>query len=178
MPTTSNPTHPASRKRRLRKRKMIKVSQLLKTVPTADGELDRDRMRQLVFGDPAARALLEGITHPLIRAARDDWMARQEVAGEELVVAEIPLLFETGMQDEFDVVVLVDADASLRRERMVATRGLDPAEADRIIGSQMDPARKRALADHVLENRGSMTELRAAALALLARLRGEPELTS
>ena len=134
------------------------------------GTLDRGRMRALVFADAAARARLEAIVHPLVRELRGVWTQerrREEVA---LVVAEIPLLFETGTEREFDVVVLVDAPEEARLERLVRGRGLGEAEARRIMAAQTDPARKRAAADFVIENDGSLEELEDEAARVLAEL--------
>jgi dephospho-CoA kinase len=136
-----------------------------------DGELDRDRMREIAFRDPEARRDLEGILHPAIRALRDEWMDERRAEGALLVASEVPLLYELGMEDEFDVVVVVDAPEELREERLVRDRGLDPAEARRLIASQGNPEAKRERADYVLENSGTEDDLRRAALALLGRIR-------
>lgn len=135
-----------------------------------DGSLDRARMRQRVFRDPRARARLEGILHPRIAALRDRWLAERRAAGDPLVVVEIPLLFEVGLEDTVDLVVLVDAPPEIRLERLVRARGLEPEEARRLMASQLDPAAKRARAHHVLDNSGTLAELHRAAEELLARL--------
>lgn len=137
----------------------------------ADGALDRAAMRDLVFREKGARERLEALLHPRIDQLRRSWMKARELEGAALAAAEIPLLFEAGLQGDFDVVVLVDAPAELRLERLVRERGLDPLEARRIMDAQMDPNGKRALADVVLENGGSLEELRASALSLLGELR-------
>src|SRR5688500_11629028 len=82
-----------------------------------DGTLDRAALRAKVFEDEAARLRLEGIVHPRISALRAEWMSARRAEAHALVVAEIPLLFETGQDREFDVTVAVDApvDARLRR---------------------------------------------------------------
>ena len=138
-------------------------------VVSPDGALDRAAVRAIVFRDAGARLRLEAILHPRIDALRREWMAAREREGVPLVVAEIPLLFEVGMEAAFDVVVLVDAPPSVRLERLIA-KGMEPDEARRIMDAQMDPERKRPRADHVLENDGSEEELRERALALLADL--------
>jgi dephospho-CoA kinase len=136
-----------------------------------DGELDRDRLREIVFRDPEARRDLEGILHPAIRALRDEWMEDRRAEGASLVASEVPLLYELGMEDEFDVVVVVEAPEPLREERLVRDRRLDRAAARRLIESQGDPLAKREKADYVLENVGTEEGLRRAALALLVRIR-------
>jgi dephospho-CoA kinase len=137
----------------------------------SDGTLDRARLRSLAFGDDEARDRLEGILHPVIRVLRAEWMEERRRAGDPLVVSEIPLLFETGGEREFDVVVLVDAPADVRMERLVRSRGLEEAEARRIMDAQMDSAPKRAAADIVIDNEGSLEELDAEATRILEELR-------
>lgn len=142
-------------------------------VVAPDGTLDRAALRATVFSDPDARRRLEAILHPLIAAERGRWLAARRGDGATVVAAEIPLLFEAGLASDYDVTVFVDApeEARLRRALADRRRGLDEAEARRIMASQMDPAGKRRLADHVLVNDGTPEELRRRALALLAELR-------
>ncbi|HEV2736733.1 MAG TPA: dephospho-CoA kinase [Longimicrobiaceae bacterium] len=136
----------------------------------ADGALDRAALRRIVFEDPAARAHLEEIVHPAVYALRAEENRLAEERGERLVVADIPLLFEVGMADEFDVVVLVDAPEEERLRRLVEDRGLDPEEAVRMIDAQMPAELKRARADLVIENAGSPAELEARAREAWAEL--------
>lgn len=132
----------------------------------AEGRLDRGALRALVFADPAARRELEAIVHPEVARLRAEEYGRLADAGARVAVADIPLLFEVGLQEEFDLVVLVDAPEAVRRERLVRHRGLTPEEADRMIAAQMPPAEKRSRADRVIENDGSLAELEARAAAL------------
>lgn len=123
------------------------------------GEVDRAALRRIVFADPQARSQLEAIVHPAVAALRDEEYDAAELRGERIVAADIPLLFETGMADEFDVLVLVDAPSQLRLVRMVRERGLGVEEASRIIAAQMPAELKRARADVVIENGRSLPEL-------------------
>ena len=123
------------------------------------GSLDRAALRQIVFADPEARARLESIVHPAVASLRDDEFRAAAERGERLVVADIPLLFEVGMADEFDVVVLVDAPEETRLMRLVGDRGLAPEEARRIMAAQMPAELKRARADVVIENTRSLGDL-------------------
>ncbi|HLL47742.1 MAG TPA: dephospho-CoA kinase [Longimicrobiaceae bacterium] len=141
----------------------------------ADGELDRAALRRIVFEDPEARARLEEIVHPAVYALREEENRLAAERGERLVVADIPLLFEVGMADEFDVVVLVDAPEEERLRRLVEDRGLDPEEAVRMIDAQMPAELKRARADLVIENAGSPAELEARAREAWAELAGRAE---
>src|SRR5690606_41911174 len=94
---------------------------------------------------------------------RGEGLRRLERAGARIVVSDIPLLFEVGLEDEFEVVVLVDAPEPVRLERLVRDRGLARDEAQRMIAAQMPSAAKRARADIVIENAGSIEELEASA---------------
>jgi dephospho-CoA kinase len=133
----------------------------------ADGSLDRAGLRDQVFRDHGARSRLEGILHPRIGSLRDRWMDLQRKGGTSLAVAEIPLLFEVGLEGGFDVVVCVDAPEDLRRERLVENRGLEEAEARRVMAAQMPSEEKRRRAHFVLENGGTREELQEKSLALL-----------
>ncbi|MEQ1858219.1 MAG: dephospho-CoA kinase [Longimicrobiales bacterium] len=136
-----------------------------------DGTLDRARMRGLVFSDPAARDRLERILHPLVAERRARWVDERRRAGEALIVSEIPLLFEKGLESDYDVTVLVDAPETVRLERLVRLRGLDAAEARLVMAAQMDPARKRAAATWVIDNAGTTAELERAAARVLSSVR-------
>ncbi|HEY0020318.1 MAG TPA: dephospho-CoA kinase [Longimicrobium sp.] len=127
------------------------------------GALDRAALRQIVFADPDARARLEAIVHPAVAALRDEHFRQAQARGEKIVVADIPLLFEVGMADEFDVVVLVDAPEEVRLARIVADRGLDEDEARRMIATQMPSELKKARADVVIRNAGTLGDLQDAA---------------
>jgi len=141
------------------------------TVVAADGTLDRTHLRDVVFADEERRRTLERILHPRIRELRARWMEEMRAAGASLVVSEIPLLFETGTQDDFDVTVLVDAPSELRRERIQRDRGLSVDEADAIMAAQMDSERKRSAADVVIDNAGTLEELQDRADRVLSDLR-------
>jgi dephospho-CoA kinase len=132
-------------------------------VLAADGTLDRAALRSIVFDDEEERRALEAIVHPAVAALRAEEHRRARERGDAVVVSDVPLLFEVGMEGEFDRVVLVDAPAELRRERLVRDRGLAAEEADRMIAAQVPAEQKRARADLVIENAGSPDELRAAA---------------
>ncbi len=146
-------------------------------VLAADGGLDRARLRALVFSDPEARVRLEAILHPIIWRLRDQWLAERRSEGATLVVSEIPLLFETGRQVDFDVVVFVDSSEPVRLARMVEHRNVDSREGQRIMAAQMDPSSKKALSHHVIVNDGTLDELHGEADRVLAELRRRGEAT-
>ena len=140
-----------------------------------DGTLDRARMRARVFSDPAARERLEKILHPIIRDLREAWVRERRAEGSPLVVSEIPLLFETGGERAFDLVVLVDAPREERLVRLMRSRGLQRDEAERIMGAQMDPAAKRSAAHIVIDNDGSLERLEAEASRVLGELQARSQ---
>lgn len=146
-------------------------------VLAADGTLDRARMRRIVFSDPDARRRLEEIVHPVVRLLRDRWMTARAAEGHRLAVAEIPLLYETGGERDFDLVVFVDAPEHVRLERLIAHRGLDEPGARALMASQLDPVDKRGRADRILENDADRDTLNQRAGDLLEdlRIRAEKE---
>lgn len=135
-----------------------------------DGALDRAALREIVFADPEARARLETIVHPAVAALRDEAYRETAAAGAPLAVADVPLLFEVGMADDFDVVVLVEAPEAERLRRLVEDRGLDADEARRMIAAQMPSELKAARADHVVPNDGTRGDLEDRARDLWRRL--------
>jgi dephospho-CoA kinase len=132
-------------------------------VLAADSSLDRVALRERVFSDPAELEALNRIVHPEVSRLRDELLADARRRGERMVVCDIPLLFERHLADEFDRIVLVDAPRPARLERLVRDRGLAEAEAMSMIAAQMPAELKRARADHVIDNVGSVAELTATA---------------
>jgi dephospho-CoA kinase len=139
----------------------------------ADGTLDRAALRRIVFADPAERAALDAIIHPEVARRRSGAVAAAEASGAPIVVCDIPLLFEAKLENTVDAVLLVDAPASIRRERLLRDRGLTPEEADGMIAAQMPSELKRARADYIIENAGSRDELIAQVDALWSALRAK-----
>ena len=128
-------------------------------VLAANGSVDRAALAKLVFSDAAARADLNAIVHPLVRAAA----AAQEAAaaGFPIVVHDIPLLVETAQHTEFDVVIVVAATPEVQLHRLIELRGLSRADADARLAAQASLADRIAVADHVIDNNGSLADLRA-----------------
>ncbi len=126
-----------------------------------DGTLDRARLRRRVFNDAVARDALNAIVHPAVRRLRDEAVASARTRGDRIVISDIPLLFEVGLEHAFDGVILVDAPESMRLERMVHDRGLSAADAQAMIDAQWPSDRKRAGATWIVENDGSRAELAA-----------------
>ena len=143
-------------------------------VLAADGSLDRPALGALVFTDPDARARLEAVVHPHVRRLAAEREAAAAVRDPDAVVVhDIPLLVETGQAGSFGMLVVVHAPAALRRERLVGTRGLSPADADARIASQISDEERLAVADVVLDGTGSDSDLAGQVDRLWERLSAE-----
>lgn len=124
-----------------------------------DGHLDRAALRRIVFADTAQLEALNAIVHPEVERLRDRLASQARARGDRIVVADIPLLFEKHMADRFDRIVLVDAPRPLRLERLVHDRALRETEAMDMIAAQMPADLKRARADFIIENAGTLAAL-------------------
>ena len=124
-----------------------------------DGSLDRAALRAKVMGDAAALAKLNALVHPAVQRRREALLDEAWKRGDEIVVNDIPLLFEALDPKQFDVVVLVDAPVPLRHARLRAMRGLSALEADQMIAAQTPSAQKRKASDYVIDNEGDLEEL-------------------
>ena len=125
-----------------------------------DGVLDRPELRQVVFGDREQLEELNAIVHPEVERLQRERIAEARAAGARVVVSDIPLLFEKHLADQFDAIILVDAPRPVRLERLVRDRGLHEAEAMDMIAAQMPAELKRARSDFVIDNTGSIDDLR------------------
>lgn len=133
----------------------------------ADGTLDRDRLGAIMFADPAARARLNAIVHPLVAAATAQRFAA--APADAIVVHDVPLLVEVGLASAYDAVV-VAASPGTQLDRLVQLRGLSPADAQARIAAQAPLADKVAVASHLIDNNGSLAELDARVRTLWAAL--------
>jgi dephospho-CoA kinase len=127
-------------------------------VLTGDGALDRPALAGLVFGDPAARARLDAVVHPLVRARAAELVAA--APADAVVVQDVPLLVETGQAGSYDLVLVVETDLATRVARLV-DRGLTAEDARARIASQATDEQRRAVADVVLRNDGDRDALAA-----------------
>ena len=149
-----------------------------KDVLKEDGSLDRAALRQIVFADQSELDALNRIVHPGVTRLRDREIAQARERGDPSVVCVIPLLFERNIVEEFDAIVLVDAPRPVRLERMVATRGMEATDAMNMIASQMPAELKRARADYVIENSGSLQDLERDVNALWSSLQRDAQRTN
>jgi len=122
-----------------------------------DGRLNRSRLAEIVFADPLARRDLERIVHPAVRARAVELERAADAAA--VVVHVIPLLVETGQQQNFDFVVTVDVDQETQVQRLIARNRFSRAEAESRIAAQATREERRAAADVVLDNTGSVAQL-------------------
>jgi dephospho-CoA kinase len=129
-----------------------------------DGQLNRSRLAEIVFADPLARGDLERIVHPAVRARAVELERAADAAA--VVVHVIPLLVETGQQQNFDFVVTVDVDQETQIQRLIARNRFSRAEAESRIAAQATREERRAAADVVLDNTGSVAQLREQIAAL------------
>ena len=138
-----------------------------------DGSLDRPKMRELVFNDPAMKELLESGTTAVVVNELAAAMESCEQAGEAVAFASIPLLFESGMEAAFDESWLVTADMDVRIRRLRERDGLTDEMIYKIIANQMPEEEKLARATRIIDNSGSLDELYQALDDELARLTSE-----
>ena len=127
-----------------------------------DGSLNRERLGEIVFGDPALRTRLNEIVHPLVR----EWMAAAERAAVlatpppgPVVVHDVPLLAESRGRAGFDVVIVVDVPSEVQLERLVRLRGMAPEQARARMAAQASREQRLAVADVVIDNSGSLDDL-------------------
>ena len=137
-----------------------------------DGSLNRSKLRRLITEDAQERQVLEQLTHPEIWRLLDDKVAAIESRQEDaVVVVEVPLLIEVGMQDQFDIVVLVEASVALQKGRLMARDSSSAADAQALIGIQMATEEKRPHADYIVENGGTVAETQAAVQSIYDEIR-------
>lgn len=129
------------------------------SILAADGMIDRAALRRIVFSEPQELEQLNAIVHPEVERMLGALVQQARQRGDRLVVCDIPLLFERRMTDAFDRILLVDAPRPVRLERLVRERGLRETEAMAMIVAQMPAELKRARADFVIDNVGSLTQL-------------------
>jgi len=136
-----------------------------------EGGLDRRRMGELAFADPAARRRLEAITHPAIRGAMAAEVGRLSALGHPLAFYDVPLLFEVGLEAELDAVVVIWTPRQAQLERLSRRDRLAPAEAEARLAAQLSLEEKAARADFVVANDGPLEALWDKADRLLGDLR-------
>jgi len=140
---------------------------------TSPDGVDRAELGARVFGDDAAIKRLEAIVHPAVGEERAAFLARH--GGDDMVVFDVPLLFETGGDRNVDVVVVVSADAATQQERVLARPGMSRERLADILTRQTPDAEKRARADHVIATDCPMDQTRAAVRRVIACVRANQD---
>ncbi|WP_374534875.1 dephospho-CoA kinase [Phenylobacterium sp.] len=138
---------------------------------TKDGAVDREALRQRVLGDDEAMSRLNAIVHPLVGADRVRFFKDAEAAGVDMVVLDIPLLYETGGDANMDAVVVVSAPPEQQRERVLARPGMTAERLDAILSRQMHDAEKRARAHFVVDTSRGLEPAREQVAEIIAVMR-------
>ena len=137
----------------------------------AGGGVDREALRRAVLADPGLLAQIEARVHPLVARDREAFVAGN--VGADLVLLDIPLLFETGAEAGLDGVLVVSAPPEAQRERVLARPGMSEAALAGILARQLPDAEKRARADFVVLTDKGVEAARRDVLSLIARIRRE-----
>ncbi len=135
------------------------------------GRVDREALRKAVLGNPEALKRLNGVVHPLLGASRTRFFDEARAAGADMVVLDIPLIFETGGERNMDAVIVVSAPADVQRTRVLAREGMTPERLDAILAQQVPDAEKRARADHVVDTGQGLDHARAQVAEIITALR-------
>ena len=136
-----------------------------------DNAVDRTALRTVIAHDAAALPQIEALVHPLVAADRQTFIAR---ATTDIVLLDIPLLFEAGAERDLDTTLLVTAPAALQRARVLARPGMTEAHFQILLARQMPDAEKRTRAAHIIETL-SLASAEACVTALIAYLRTQPD---
>ncbi|QDZ42522.1 dephospho-CoA kinase [Corynebacterium sp. sy039] len=141
-----------------------------KDIITADGSLDRGLLAQRAFADEQHTAMLNSITHPHIMQRTAQLFAEAESKGYELAVWDMPLLVDKGYHTDMDSVIVVDVTVELRIQRLMKYRGFSRADAQQRIDAQISDEQRRQAATYVIDNNGSLEQLREQTLAVIDKL--------
>lgn len=138
------------------------VASIAATFPgvVVEGEVDRQRLSAALHEDPSGFVRLEAIVHPLVLQEREAFLHKARLEGADLVVFDIPLLFETGSDEHVDHVLVVYAPEELRQARVLRRPGMTQAKLDAIIARQLDDSSKLARADFRIETSGGLHDAR------------------
>jgi dephospho-CoA kinase len=137
------------------------VDEFGQSILDENGNIDRAALRRRVFNDPEERSALNAIVHPRVGILREQHLQRAIASGARVIVSDIPLLFEVGLEHAFDGVIFVDASEDVRLQRLLVTRDLTEPEVRAIMAAQWPSERKRKLATWVIDNNGSRDQLAA-----------------
>ncbi|PWW00546.1 dephospho-CoA kinase [Hoeflea marina] len=142
---------------------------------TVNGRVDRQMLGARLLADPSGFKRLEAIVHPLVRAAEQAFVEQHRRAGAELVLVDVPLLFESGATGRVDRVVVVSCDPDIQKERVLARPGMTADKFEAILARQLPDSEKRARADHVIDTGLGLEAAQRQVAELVARLRAEAQ---
>jgi len=126
-----------------------------------DGQVDRERLSERVLSDPAALKRLEEIIHPVVKEARGQFLEKAVAAGRRIAAVDIPLLLETGAEDEVDLVVVVSAPAEVQSARALGREGMTETKLRAILSRQLSDEDKRRRAHFIIDTSGSFQRTEA-----------------
>jgi dephospho-CoA kinase len=138
-----------------------------------DGSIDRKRLGEIVFSDPASRERLERITHPAILEAMKEAVAGIEREGHHVAVVEATLIHESGRKGLFEAVISVTCDRETAISRLAARDGMSRSQAEARLRAQMDADRKAGASDYVIDNSGGVESTRRQVVSLAGMLLGK-----
>lgn len=141
---------------------------------TGPAGVDRAKLSQVLTENPALFPRLEAIVHPLIRARQQDFLRKCAARGEKIAVLDIPLLFESRLEDLVDIILVVSAAAETQRARVLARPGMTPEKFERLLARQMPDAEKRRRAHFVVDTNGPPEACARQLDAILATWPGRP----
>ncbi len=141
---------------------------------TGPNGVDRDALAKRVLNDPAALKKLESIVHPLVGLEQQKFLAQAAAEKAEMIVIDVPLLYETGGQKRVDCVVLVSAPYELQRERVLERPGMSEEKFQSILAKQVPDAQKREQADYIIDSSKGLEAAMAQVEALIPLLRKVP----
>ncbi|MFT4089640.1 MAG: dephospho-CoA kinase [Asticcacaulis sp.] len=138
-----------------------------------DNVVDRAKLSAKLQADPNGFKILNAIVHPYVTGEREWFISTQKAKGARLIVSDIPLLFETGLESLFDKVLVVSASAEIQAARVLARPGMTPQKFAQIVGRQMPDAEKRQRADYVINTGQDIETTRKDVKALINQLIGQ-----
>lgn len=147
------------------------VQKLGSKILNADGEIDRRTLGQIIFADSSLKSWLEGLIHPMVQAKVQTMRKKQEEAGVSAAFYEVPLLFEKGLEPQFDKTIVVWVSPETQKDRLKKRNAWTDAEINQRIQSQLPVETKRAKADYELNNDGSLEQLKSQVDQILKKLK-------
>lgn len=159
-----------SKQKKLKQELVLKID---KDILNSKKEIDKEKLKKIVFNDREKLEILNGIYHPKIK--EEFCKIREKYNHDDLIVFDAPLLFESGLDKECDKIILVCVEEKIQIERVVSRDNVDKKLAKQIIEAQMPQEEKKKKADIIIYNNGSLEELIEKAKKILFELRGEKQ---